>query len=145
MELNIVDIQKILPHRPPFLMVDKILDVQPGVKATGVKAVTMTESHFQGHFPDYPVMPGVLIVEALAQTGAICGLLMPEFNGAMAFFTGIDELRFKKQVVPGDLLRLEIIVESIKIGVFKCKATALVGDEVAVSGRLMAAMRKVDR
>ncbi|NMD14173.1 MAG: 3-hydroxyacyl-ACP dehydratase FabZ [Caldisericales bacterium] len=145
MELNQSEIQKILPHRYPFLFVDKILELEPGVKAVGVKAVTGTESHFQGHFPGYPVMPGVLIVEALAQVGAVCGLSLPEYEGALAFFAGIENLRFKRQVVPGDLLRLEIVVESVKMGVFKCNATAYVGDEVAVSGRLLAALRKVEK
>ncbi len=126
-------------------MIDKIVDYEPGVMAIAIKAVTGTEMHFQGHFPGYPVMPGVLVVEALAQTGAICGLTLPEYKGGLAFFAGIDTIRFRRQVLPGDLLRLEVKVESVKMGVFKCNATALVGDEVAVHGKLMAALRKVDR
>ncbi|HOO97353.1 MAG TPA: 3-hydroxyacyl-ACP dehydratase FabZ [Caldisericia bacterium] len=143
--LDSVEIQKILPHRFPFLMIDKILEVEPGVRAVGVKNVTNTEPHFQGHFPGLPTMPGVLIVEAMAQVGAVCGLLLPEYKGAITYFTGIDNLRFKKPVVPGDVIRIEVVVEKIRMGVFKCRATATVDGEEVVTGTLMAALRKVER
>jgi 3-hydroxyacyl-[acyl-carrier-protein] dehydratase len=110
--LNIKEIQEILPHRYPFLLVDKIESVEPGVKAVGYKNVTMNEYFFQGHFPQEPVMPGVLIIEALAQVGAIAMLSLDEFKGKIGFFTGIDKAKFRKKVIPGDVLRLE--VEMIK-------------------------------
>jgi 3-hydroxyacyl-[acyl-carrier-protein] dehydratase len=110
--LNIKEIQEILPHRYPFLLVDKIESVEPGVKAVGYKNVTMNEYFFQGHFPQEPVMPGVLIIEALAQVGAIAMLSLDEFKGKIGYFTGIDKAKFRKKVIPGDVLRLE--VEMIK-------------------------------
>jgi 3-hydroxyacyl-[acyl-carrier-protein] dehydratase len=110
--LNIKEIQEILPHRYPFLLVDKIESVEPGVKAVGYKNVTMNEYFFQGHFPQEPVMPGVLIIEALAQVGAIAMLSLDEFKGKIGYFTGIDKAKFRKKVIPGDVLKLE--VEMIK-------------------------------
>jgi 3-hydroxyacyl-[acyl-carrier-protein] dehydratase len=110
--LNIKEIQEILPHRYPFLLVDKIESLEPGVKAVGYKNVTMNEYFFQGHFPQEPVMPGVLIIEALAQVGAIAMLSLDEFKGKIGFFTGIDKAKFRKKVIPGDVLKLE--VEMIK-------------------------------
>ena len=143
MKLDSVQIQNILPHRHPFQMIDRIEEVEPGVSAVGIKAVTSTEPHFQGHFPGMPIMPGVLIVEAMAQTAAVCGLLIPEFKGSDTFFTGIDKVKFKKPVTPGDVLRIEIKVTGMKMGIFKCDASATVeGAEVAV-GVLTAALRKV--
>ena len=136
MELNIEQIQEILPHRYPFLLVDKIIELEPGKKAVGIKNVTMNENYFQGHFPGKPVMPGVLQVEALAQTGAIAVLSLDEYKGKIVYFGGIDKLRFKQKVVPGDVLKLE--VELIKrrgpIGI--AKAVASVNDKVAVQGEI---------
>ena len=136
MELNIEQIQEILPHRYPFLLVDKVVELVPGEKAVGIKNVTMNENYFQGHFPGKPVMPGVLQVEALAQTGAIAVLSLEEYKGKIVYFGGIDKLRFKQKVVPGDVLRLE--VELIKrrgpIGV--AKAVATVDGKVAVQGEI---------
>lgn len=142
MELDSIAIQKILPHRFPFQMVDRIEEVEAGVSAVGIKAVTSTEPHFQGHFPGMPVMPGVLIVEAMAQTGAICGLLIPGYEGADTLFTSIDKVRFKKPVIPGDVLRITIKVTGMKMGIFKCDAVAEVDDEEVASGKLTAALRK---
>ena len=96
MELNIQQIMEILPHRPPFLLVDRITDCEPGVKATGVKCVTMNEPFFVGHFPGNPIMPGVLILEALAQTGAVAALSLPENRGKLAIFGGVKNARFKQ-------------------------------------------------
>lgn len=136
MELNIEQIQEILPHRYPFLLVDKIVELEPGQRAVGIKNVTMNENYFQGHFPGKPVMPGVLQVEALAQTGAIAVLSLEEYKGKIVYFGGIDKLRFKQKVVPGDVLRLE--VELIKrrgpIGI--AKAVATVDGKVAVQGEI---------
>lgn len=136
MELNVEQIQEILPHRYPFLLVDKVVELVPGEKAVGIKNVTMNENYFQGHFPGKPVMPGVLQVEALAQTGAIAVLSLEEYKGKIVYFGGIDKLRFKQKVVPGDVLRLE--VELIKrrgpIGI--AKAVATVDGKVAVQGEI---------
>ena len=136
MELNIEQIQEIVPHRYPFLLVDKVIELEPGQRAVGIKNVTMNEHYFQGHFPGKPVMPGVLQVEALAQTGAIAVLSLEEYKGKIVYFGGIDKLRFKQKVVPGDTLRLE--VELIKrrgpIGI--AKAVATVDGKVAVQGEI---------
>ena len=107
MELNIEQIQALLPHRYPFLLVDRITECTPGQGARGVKCVTANEPFFQGHFPHYKVMPGVLIIEALAQVGAVAILSVPENQGKLALFGGIKNARFKQQVRPGDVLELE--------------------------------------
>src|SRR5262245_47052285 len=107
-------IQHIIPHRFPFLLVDRIVELEPGKRAVGVKNVTIGEPYFQGHFPDYPVMPGVLIVEALAQVGAVAMLQMDEFKGRIAFFAGLDKVRFKRQVKPGDTLVLNVEIGQIR-------------------------------
>ena len=105
--LNAAQLAEILPQRYPFALVDKITDYQPGVWARGVKCVTLNEPFFQGHFPGQPVMPGVLILEALAQTGAVAALSLPENRGKLALFGGVKQARFRRQVVPGDVLTLE--------------------------------------
>ena len=107
MELNIEQIQSLLPHRYPFLLVDKITDCVPGQEAKGIKCVTVNEPFFQGHFPGFKVMPGVLIIEALAQVGAVAILSVPENKGKLALFGGIKNARFKQQVRPGDVMELE--------------------------------------
>ena len=136
MELNIEQIQEIIPHRPPFLLVDKITDYVPGEWAKGIKAVTVNEPFFVGHFPQYRVMPGVLIIEALAQVGAVAILSLPENKGKLAFFGGIKNARFKKQVRPGDVLELscELIERRGPIGFGK--AVAKVDGKVAARGEL---------
>ena len=136
MELNIEQIQEIIPHRPPFLLVDKITDFVPGEWAKGVKAVTVNEPFFTGNFPQYRVMPGVLIIEALAQVGAVAILSLPENKGKLAFFGGIKNARFKKQVRPGDVLELscELIERRGPIGFGK--AVAKVDGKVAAQGEL---------
>lgn len=134
------DIQSILPHRYPFLLVDKILEATPGQRAVGIKNVTINEPFFQGHFPGRPIMPGVLIVEALAQVGAVAVLSAPENKGKLALFTGIDNMRFKRQVVPGDTLRLGVEMTRMRGPVGKGKATATVDGKVAATGELMFAL-----
>jgi 3-hydroxyacyl-[acyl-carrier-protein] dehydratase len=138
--LNIQEIMAIIPHRYPFLLIDRILELEPGQWAVGEKLVTIGEPFFQGHFPDYPVMPGVLIVEALAQTGAVAALSLPENRGKIAFFAGIDGVRFRRQVTPGDTLRLEVKFEKMRRGVGKGSAAATVGGQLACEGELMFAL-----
>ncbi|SMB88475.1 3-hydroxyacyl-[acyl-carrier-protein] dehydratase [Desulfonispora thiosulfatigenes DSM 11270] len=135
--LDINQIKEILPHRYPFLLVDRIIELDPGKKVIGIKNVSANEEFFNGHFPNFPVMPGVLIVEALAQTGAVGVLCMEEYKGKLVLFAGIDKVRFKRQVVPGDQLRLEIEVTKLRGKVGKCDAKAFVGEELAVQGELM--------
>src|SRR5690606_17358018 len=106
--LNIDEIQKIIPHRSPMLLIDRIDEMEPGVRAVGRKCVTMNEPFFVGHFPEKAVMPGVLILEALAQTGAVTMLSLPENAGKIVYFGGMDKVKFRRQVVPGDVLRLEV-------------------------------------
>ena len=124
MELNSNQIQEILPHRYPFLLVDRITECEPGKSATGIKCVSANESQFMGHFPQKHVMPGVLIIEALAQTGAVAILSKPENKGKIAYFASINNAKFKNKVVPGDTLTLEveIIKEKGPMGVGRAKA-----------------------
>ncbi|MBE5943517.1 MAG: 3-hydroxyacyl-ACP dehydratase FabZ [Lachnospiraceae bacterium] len=136
MELNSNQIQEIIPHRYPFLLVDKITDYEPGKYAKGIKCVTANEMHFCGHFPEHHVMPGVLIIEALAQTGAIAILSEEENKGKIAFFGGIKNARFKKQVVPGDVLELECELTERKGPIGYGKAVAKVDGKVAVVAEL---------
>ena len=138
--LDAQQIQQIIPHRYPFLLVDRIIEVEWGIRAVGIKNVSMGEPFFQGHFPDHPVMPGVLIVEALAQVGAVALLGMEQNRGKMALFAGIDGVRFKRQVVPGDVLRLEVVVGKMRRGVGMGTATATVDGQLAVRGELMFAV-----
>lgn len=141
--LDSQQIQAIIPHRYPFLLVDRIVEIEYGVRAVGVKNVSINESFFQGHFPDYPVMPGVLIVEALAQVGAVAILGMEEFKGKMPFFAGIDGVRFKRQVKPGDTIRLEVELGRMRRGVGIGNAKATVDGELAVRGELMFAVADI--
>lgn len=140
--LDAREIMAIIPHRPPFLLVDSIECVVPGERAVGYKNVAAGEPYFAGHFPNYPVMLGVLIVEALAQVGAVALLSLPENKGRLAFFAGIDGVRFRRQVLPGDRLRLEVNISSMKMGIGKGEVKAYVGEELAVGGQLMFALAK---
>jgi 3-hydroxyacyl-[acyl-carrier-protein] dehydratase len=144
MEWDINKIKEVIPHRYPFLLVDKITEVIPAKKATGVKNVTVNEPFFQGHFPDYPVMPGVLIVEALAQVGACSILVLDEYKGKIAFFAGIDRVRFRGQVKPGDVLHLEVEMTRLRGKMGKGNAVARVGDKVVVDGEIMFAIMDSD-
>lgn len=143
--LDVNQLQAIIPHRPPFLLVDRILESEPGKRAAGIKNVTVNEPFFSGHFPGYPVMPGVLIVEALAQVGAVAILGMEENQGKLAFFAGIDKFRFRSQVTPGDTLRLEVEIIRLKGSIGKGKATAVVDGKVVAEGELMFALAERDQ
>lgn len=134
MQLDSNQIQEIIPHRYPFLMVDRITDCQPGVSAKGIKCISANEMQFCGHFPQYHVMPGVLMIEALAQVGAIALLTMEEFKGKTAFFGGIKNARFKQQVRPGDVLELECELIKLRGSVGIGKGTATVNGKIAVTG-----------
>jgi len=128
--LELEDIKKILPHRSPMLLVDRVEELKPGVSAIGYKGVTYNEPFFQGHYPDYPVMPGVLIVEAMAQTGAVALMSSEEYKDKLIFFGGINKAKFRKQVKPGCLLRLETELIKLKGPVGIGKGNAYVGDEL---------------
>ena len=138
--LDTVAIQRIIPHRYPFLLVDRILELVPGERAVGIKNVSHNEAFFQGHFPTYPVMPGVLIVEAVAQVGAVAMLSQDAHQGMTALFAGIDKVRFKRQVKPGDTLRMEVELGQFRRGVGTGSATATVDGEVACKGEFMFAL-----
>lgn len=136
MTLHTKEIMDILPHRAPFLLVDRIEELEVGKKAVGIKAVTYNEPFFQGHFPQEPVMPGVLICEALAQVGAVALLSCEEHKGKIALFGGINKARFRQKVVPGDVLRLETELVKVKGTVGIGKAVAYVGEKKCVEAEL---------
>ena len=138
--LNTKEIMEIIPHRHPFLLVDTIEELEAGVRAVGKKCVTYDEYYFRGHFPNEPVMPGVLIIEALAQVGAVCILSCEQFKGKTAYFGGINQCRFKKKVVPGDVLLLEVELIKQKGPVAIAKAVATVEGKVAASTELTVAI-----
>ncbi|HLQ97247.1 MAG TPA: 3-hydroxyacyl-ACP dehydratase FabZ [Candidatus Dormibacteraeota bacterium] len=140
--MDIQEIKDTIPHRYPFLLVDKVTEIEEGERVVGYKNVTFNEPFFQGHFPDYPVMPGVLIIEALAQVGAVAMLGMEENKGKIGFLAGVDKCRFKRQVVPGDQLKLEVEITRIKGPIGKGKGTATVNGEVACQAEIMFAINK---
>jgi 3-hydroxyacyl-[acyl-carrier-protein] dehydratase len=139
--LDINQIKEIIPHRYPFLLVDKILEVEEGQRAVGIKNVTANEEFFNGHFPNYPVMPGVLVVEALAQVGAVAMLMKEENKGRLAFFTGIDNCRIRGQVKPGDQLRLEVEMTRVRSSMGKGKGIATVDGEIVCETEIMFALK----
>lgn len=141
--LDVKQIQKLLPHRYPFLLVDRVVELEPNKRVVGVKCVTMNEPFFQGHFPGHPVMPGVLILEALAQASALMSLTtMPEEQraGKVIYFMAIDGARFRKPVVPGDVLELHCEMLKNKGSIMKVKGEAKVGGQVVAEGEFMAMM-----
>ena len=143
MTLESKDIQRYIPHRYPFLLVDRITELEPGKRAVGIKNVTRNEPFFEGHFPDLPIMPGVLMIEALAQVGAVAMMAQPGFEGKLGLFAGIDTARFRRTVIPGDTLKMEFVVTRLRGTIAKGEAKAWVGDEMAVEAELLFAV--VDR
>ena len=134
--LEAADIMRIIPHRYPFLLIDRVVELEPGKRVVALKSVTANEPQFTGHFPGRPIMPGVLMVEALAQTGAVAVLSLPEYRGKLVLFAGIDECRFKRVVMPGDTLVLKVELEKLR-GVFgRAHAVASVDGEVAVEATI---------
>ena len=144
--LDINQIKEYLPHRYPLLLVDRVIDWESGKTITAIKNVTINEEFFNGHFPHKPVMPGVLTIEALAQTAALLAFLTngqkPDDN-AVVYFVGIDGARFKRPVEPGDQLILEVELDRMKAGIFKFKARAKVGNDIATEAELMCTMRTI--
>ena len=142
MVMNVEQIMAVIPHRYPFLLIDRIVELEPGVRAVAIKQVTINEPFFQGHFPDYPIMPGVLIIEALAQTAGILAFVtagvFPDDNTRF-YFVGIDEARFRRPVEPGDQLILTATLQRQMRGIWKFGAVALVGDTEVASASLMVA------
>lgn len=138
--LTTAEIMEILPHRAPFLLIDTVEELEVGVSAKAKKCVTFNEPFFTGHFPGNPVMPGVLILEALAQTGAVSMLMKEEYKGKTAYFAGMEKVRFKRKVVPGDVLILETKIISQKGPIGKAEAKATVDGELAASAELMFAV-----
>lgn len=141
--MDTLAIRKILPHRFPFLMIDRVVELEPGKSIVAYKNVSANEPFFSGHFPEYPVMPGVLQVEALAQAGAILALSMPENQGKAALLTGVDGFKFRRQVVPGDVLKLEVTVLRYRSGFGRASAKATVDGEVTAEGEIGFAAAKV--
>lgn len=142
--LDINTIQKILPHRYPFLLVDRIIESSEK-KIVGIKNVTINEPFFQGHFPGHPVMPGVLIIEAMAQVGGVGALNMPDNLGKLAYFLTIKEAKFRKPVVPGDQLVIEVEIMKTKLSVMQVRAVAKVSGEVVTEAELMFAFITPDK
>lgn len=138
--LNIEDIKKIIPHRYPFLFVDKVLIEEIGLSGVGYKNVTINEPFFQGHFPEIPVMPGVLIVETMAQVGAVILLSDDRFKGRTPYFAGINKVRFKRKVVPGDTLKMEVVLTKIRGSIGIGRGKAYVDGELACDGEFLFAI-----
>lgn len=139
--LDIQQIKEIIPHRYPLLLVDRVVELEEGKRAVGIKNVTINEPFFNGHYPDYPVMPGVLIVEALAQVGGVAMMKKEEYKGKLPLFAGIDKCRFKRQVRPGDQLKLEVEMIAQRGPIGKAKGIAKVDDEIACEAELTFAVK----
>lgn len=147
--MDIKEIQRILPHRYPFLLVDRIVEIDLGKRIVGIKNVSVNEPFFQGHFPGYPVMPGVLIIEAMAQVGGVLAFKSVEekmdISGKLVYFAGIDKAKFRKPVFPGDQIRFELDVIHIKEPYWKLKGVALVDGKKACEAELMALVGDKER
>jgi 3-hydroxyacyl-[acyl-carrier-protein] dehydratase len=137
MKKTVMEIMDCIPHRYPFLLLDGVEIIEPGKKAEGIKNVTINEPFFQGHFPQEPVMPGVLILEALAQVGAVLLLSEAAFKGKTAYFAGVNQARFRRKVVPGDVLKLEIEITKLRSSIGMGKGVATVNGEKAAEAEIM--------
>ena len=142
--LDVEDIRSILPHRYPFLLVDRILELEPGRRAVGLKNVTINEEFFQGHFPGHAVMPGVLVLEAMAQVGGVLLLSMNDNQGKLAYFGGMDKVRFRKTVRPGDTLITEVELLKNRGGIGKVKVIGRVNREIVAEGEFIFALVRRD-
>ncbi|MBI4534123.1 MAG: 3-hydroxyacyl-ACP dehydratase FabZ [Candidatus Melainabacteria bacterium] len=138
--LDVCQIKELLPHRYPFLLLDRVIYLEPGHKAIGYKNLTANEQFFEGHFPFKPIMPGVLMVEALAQLGCVAMLVKEEYKGSLGVFTGIDGFKFRSMVVPGDRLDLEVELIKMRGPLGRMKAVAKVGDKIACEGEISFAL-----
>ncbi len=134
--LDSQQIQEIIPHRHPFLLIDRVVELEEGQRIKALKLVTASEPHFAGHFPENPVMPGVLIIEALAQAGAVAVLKQPQYQGRTAYFAGLDKCRFKRKVVPGDTLELHVEILKMRRNIGKGHAEARVDGELAATAEI---------
>ncbi len=146
-ELSITEIVKYLPHRYPFLLIDKVIEMEPGVRLKAIKNVTINEPIFTGHFPQFPVFPGVLILEAMAQSCAV--FAFRELGGypskeTLYLLVGIDKARFKRQVLPGDQLQIEVVLEKTRRGIWRFAATGQVGDNICCTAEILIAKNEIE-
>lgn len=139
-ELSLEEIKAIIPHRDPFLLIDRVLELEPGIRCVAEKFIAPDSYWFRGHYPDYPVTPGVLMIEMLAQTGAVCALSLPENKGRAPMFAGVDKARFRTPVLPGDTLRLEVEMIKFRGPIGIGKAVATVNGKRAVTAELTFAL-----
>jgi len=139
--IDIQEIMEILPHRYPFLLIDRIVELEPSVRALGIKNVTINEPFFQGHFPNHPIMPGVLLIESMAQVAGVLALKSAESKDRVIYFMSIDKAKFRRPVVPGDTLNINVTVNKIRGPIWSCKGIITVGDDVAAEAGFLATIK----